>query len=77
MKKAVLQSLKKVIDPETGLDIVSMGMVDSVVVKSDIVRIKFIPTSPFCPMVGYLTDKIKEAAKSVKGVKKVEVEVGH
>ena len=75
MKAKVLKVLKKVIDPETGVDVVTMGMIKSISVSKGIAKIKFSPTTPFCPLIGYLKEKIKKAAESVKGVKKAEVEV--
>lgn len=77
MKDKINKALEKVIDPETGIDVVKMGMIKSVAVKGENAKIKFTPTSPFCPMVGYLVEQIKQAAKTVKGIKEVEVEVGY
>ena len=74
VKEKIMKALEKVIDPETGIDVVSMGLIKSVTVKSGNAKIKFKPTVPFCPLIGYLTESIKKAAK-VKGIKKVEVEV--
>ena len=75
MKEKIMKALEKAIDPETGVDVVKMGMIKEVEVKGKDVKIKFTPTTPFCPMIGYLTEQIKQAAKTVKGIKKVEVEV--
>jgi metal-sulfur cluster biosynthetic enzyme len=75
MKKKIMKALGKAIDPETGIDVVSMGMIKKVEEKDGNVKIKFTPTTPFCPMIGYLVQQIEQAAKTVKGVKKVEVEV--
>jgi len=73
-KSRVMNSLKKVIDPETGIDIVSMGLIKSIEIDAGRVRIEFSPTTPFCPLVGYITERIKEAVKT-EGAKEVEVEV--
>ncbi|MEM7825688.1 MAG: iron-sulfur cluster assembly protein [Candidatus Aenigmatarchaeota archaeon] len=73
MKEKILKALKNVIDPETGLDVVSMGMIKEIEIKGKDVKIVFTPTSPFCPMVNYLTEQIKQKAKKVKGIGKVEV----
>ena len=62
-------------DPELGISIVKMGMIKSISVKNGEVKITFTPTTPFCPMIGYLAEEIRKAVKKVKGVKKVEVEV--
>ncbi|MEM7818948.1 MAG: metal-sulfur cluster assembly factor [Candidatus Aenigmatarchaeota archaeon] len=75
MKEKVLAALRKAIDPETGIDVVSMGMIKGIEVKGKNVKIKFKPTTPFCPMISYLTEEIKQKAKKVKGIGKVEVEV--
>jgi len=75
MKQKILKALEKAIDPETGIDVVRMGMIKKVEEKNGNVKISFTPTTPFCPMIGYLVEQIKQAAKTVKGVKGVEVEV--
>jgi len=75
-KKTIMKALEKAIDPETQVDVVRMGMIKGVEIKGENVKIKFTPTTPFCPMIGYLVNEIKQAAKTVKGIKKVEVEVG-
>lgn len=75
MKEKIMKALKSAIDPETGVDVVSMGMIKEIEVKGKDVKIKFTPTTPFCPMVSYLTEEIRKKAKKVKGIGKVEVEV--
>ena len=76
MKDKIMKALEKVIDPETGINVVKMGMIKSIQINGGNAKIKFTPTTPLCPMIGYLVDQIKQAAKSVKGIKKVDVEVG-
>jgi len=75
MEKKVLEALKKAIDPETGIDVVTMKMIKGVAVKDGVAKIKFMPTTPFCPMISVLVEEIKKAAMKVKGLKDVEVEV--
>ncbi len=72
-KDEVIKELRKVIDPETGIDVVSMGLIRGVEVNGGNVKVKFRPTSPFCPLAWYLVAMIEEACKRVKGVEKVEV----
>jgi len=74
-KKFIMKALEKAIDPETRIDVVNMGMIKGVEVKGKDVKIKFTPSTPFCPMIGYLVNQIKQAVKTVKDVKKVDVEV--
>ena len=77
MKDKIMKALEKVIDPETGINVVKMGMIKSIQINGGNAKIKFTPTTPLCPMIGYLVDQINQAAESVKGIKKVDVEVGH
>lgn len=75
-KKDIEGALKKVIDPHTGINVVDMGLIKNISVSSDSATIHFVPTTPFCPMVSFLTSQIENATKTVKGVKKVKVLVG-
>lgn len=74
-KKSVEKALGQALDPETGLSMLDMGMIRGVTVKAGAVKLKLKPTSPFCPMVSYLVQEIKNKVSAVKGVKSVDVEV--
>ena len=75
-KQSVMKALKHAIDPETGIDVVTMKMIKAVAIDSaGNVKIKFQPTTPFCPMISYLVEQIEQAAKKIKCVGKIEVEV--
>lgn len=70
-----MNKLKKVIDPEVGINVVDMGFIYDVKVSGDVVEIKMSLTSPFCPMAGLIDSEIKENVKKLKGIKKVDVEL--
>ena len=75
-KQIVMKALKHAIDPETGVDVVTMKMIKAVAIDAaGNVKIKFQPTTPFCPMISYLVEQIEQAAKKIKGIGKIEVEV--
>lgn len=76
-KANVEKALKNAIDPETGISMLDMGMIEGIEVKQENIRIKMRPTSPFCPMVGYLTEEIKKKVGAVRGVKNVDVDIIH
>ena len=68
-QKAILEHLGKVIDPETGADVVRMRLIDDLVVKKDgHVCNTFQPSSPLCPIAVYLVQQIKQAVAEVPGV---------
>jgi metal-sulfur cluster biosynthetic enzyme len=69
----IKEKLKEVIDPETGINVVEMDMIEKISVDGNSARIAFRPTIPECPLVAYLSQQIKGAAETV--VKKAEVQV--
>jgi len=69
----VLNALKKVIDPELGRDIVSLGMVNDVKVCDEAVSFKFTLTTPLCPLKDKLKREAEEAVSSLPWVKSVKV----
>ena len=74
MEYKVREVVGKVLDPETGMTFAEMQMITSVKEeRPGIVKVEFIPTSPFCPIAFKLASDIKDAAKEVQGVKKALV----
>lgn len=74
LEEKVRNEVGKVLDPETGMSFAEMQMITSVKEEeSDVVKVEFIPTSPFCPIAFKLAADIRDAAKKVPGVKKVLV----
>ena len=76
MEQAVIHQLQQVIDPETGVDVVRMRLIEDLTVDgTGMVRYRFRPSSPLCPLAVTLALQIKEAVAKVKGVTGQEVEV--
>jgi len=75
----VKSEIEKIIDPETGLTFGQMQLIQSVKEQEPgIVKIDFVPTSPFCPIAFKFAMDIKATAKTVVGIKKALVYVhGH
>jgi len=69
LRLAILERLSKVIDPETGVDIVRMRLIEDLEVDGDgYVTYKFRPSSPFCPIAVPLSSDIQQAVAEVEGV---------
>jgi metal-sulfur cluster biosynthetic enzyme len=64
--------LATVIDPEIGLDIVTIGLVYGVVIDNDVAHVTHTLTTPGCPMEEYITRGIREAVSLVRGLSGVE-----
>ncbi len=56
----VLEALRLVVDPEIGLNIVELGLVQEVQVKPEEAVIKMILTTPFCPYGPALLDQVRQ-----------------
>lgn len=78
--KDIQQELSKVIDPEIGLPIVEMNLIDKLDVKDGAVDIQYHATTPYCPPIFALkiSQDMKSNVEQLKGVKSVRVTVsGH
>jgi len=76
VEQAVINQLQKVIDPETGVDVVRMRLVEDLTAdETGTVHYSFRPSSPLCPLAVTLALQIKEAVAQVEGVTEQEVEV--
>jgi len=53
----VLEILRGVIDPDVGIDVVELGLIESVEVTPGRVRVGLIMTTPACPQSSYLCDE--------------------
>jgi metal-sulfur cluster biosynthetic enzyme len=75
----VKTEVDKIIDPETGLTFGQMQLITSVKEQSSgVVKIDFVPSSPFCPIAFKFAQDIKTTAQKVQGIKKALVYVhGH
>jgi metal-sulfur cluster biosynthetic enzyme len=76
LQKAILERLARVIDPETGVDVVRMRLIEDLTVdEKGYVSYKFRPSSPLCPIAVPLSLDIQHAVAEVEGVSGQNVEV--
>jgi metal-sulfur cluster biosynthetic enzyme len=65
-------ALATVLDPELGLDIVTLGLVYGVDLDGSTARITHTLTTPGCPMERVITDGVRTAVSAVEGIDSVE-----
>jgi len=78
-ERLVREALREVVDPEIGLDVVALGLIEEVnfLDEQDQIEVKMLLTTPFCPYAPWMVQQVKEkTASSEPGAgKTIEVEV--
>jgi len=72
---AVQQVLRKVKDPEAGLNIIDLGLVYDVEIVDGKVSVKMTLTSPACPAGPQIMSDVDGAVRALDGVRDVRVEL--
>lgn len=76
LEARVLEVLRKVIDPELGINIVDLGLVYSADVVGRKAFVVMTMTTPGCPMHAFLTEQAREVlTQELKDVDAVNVEL--
>ena len=71
----VYEALEEVIDPEFGLDFVSLGLVYDVEVEAPEVFVTFTLTYPACPIGPQVSEQMREFVGDLEGVKGVHPKI--
>lgn len=74
-KEEVIENLKGVMDPETGTDVYTMGLISDLEVEDDSVSLTFTPTSPFCPMGVKLAVNIKKSLVGLDDLTEEDIDI--
>ena len=65
---------KKYVDPELGIDVWTLGLIYTIDVQDDTVKVLLTFTSPLCPYGPQMVGELKEMILN-KQVKEVEIEI--
>ena len=75
-EETIREILKKVIDPEIGVNIVDLGLVYQVQIRPEEIYIQITMTSPACPLHGVITRNMdKELRKSFPDLGEMTIEL--
>lgn len=75
LAKKIIDELKKVIDPEIGINIVDLNMVKSLEVNENKVSVTIALTVPNCPLANTIKGDVERVLMNIKGVKTVDVKL--
>lgn len=75
LSEKIRESLRKVFDPELGLNIIQLGLVRDVEIEDDTVAVTMILTTPFCPYAPALMDKTRQNVEEISKLP-TKVELG-
>jgi serine O-acetyltransferase len=71
----ILESLRQVIDPEIGMNVVDLGFIKDVRVEGDEIHVAMVLSAPFCPLAGHIVEQVRRAAETAAGGRRIEVEL--
>ena len=71
------EALRDVIDPELGVDIVSLGLVYGLELNGRVAAVLITTTTPACPLGEYITDEVRRVLIESGAVDRVEVAITH
>lgn len=72
-EQEIREALRPVMDPEIGMSVVDLGMIQEVAIEGDAVEVKMVLTAPFCPLADFIVDRVRQAAATVPGVREARV----
>ena len=64
LAKLLRKSLRQVIDPELGLDVIALGLIRDAAQNGEEINVKMILTTPFCPYAPELISEVTERAET-------------
>jgi FeS assembly SUF system protein len=76
LQERVLAALKTVRDPEIPVNLVDLGLIYELIVRSDgTIYVEMTLTTPSCPVAGALPGQVQQAIAAVEGVQDVRVKL--
>jgi metal-sulfur cluster biosynthetic enzyme len=67
-------ALSGVMDPELGLDLVSLGLIRDVEIHGDFATVRMTLTTPRCPVAGSIVKEVKAAMEAKGWITEVKLE---
>ena len=65
---AIMEALRRVVDPEIGMNVVELGLVRQLFLEEDRLHMVVIMTTPFCPYAPQLMEQMRRVGQETAGV---------
>jgi metal-sulfur cluster biosynthetic enzyme len=75
LEARIMEALRKVDDPELGINIVDLGLVYEVELQEETVHIEYTLTTMGCPIGPLIESQIKQLIEPIEGVERVDAEM--
>ncbi len=72
-KKAIVEKMREVIDPEIGMDIVTLGLIYGFKIEEGKIFIDMTLTFPGCPLASMMLSELKQKVEEVAGEGNVNI----
>ncbi|HCP17486.1 MAG: iron-sulfur cluster assembly protein [bacterium] len=72
-KKIIVEKMREVIDPEIGMDIVTLGLIYNLKIEEGKVYIDMTLTFPGCPLASMMINELKQKVEEVAGEGNVNI----
>uniref|UniRef100_A0A7C3N8M1 DUF59 domain-containing protein n=1 Tax=candidate division WOR-3 bacterium TaxID=2052148 RepID=A0A7C3N8M1_UNCW3 len=72
-KKAIVEKMREVIDPEIGMDIVTLGLIYGLKIEEGKIFIDMTLTFPGCPLASMMLSELKQKVEEVAGEGNVNI----
>lgn len=69
IEEKVRTALRQVVDPEIGMDVITLGLIRNLEVSEDRVHVIMILTTPFCPYGPQIMEQSRRTAAEASGLK--------
>lgn len=78
-RRLIFDELSKIVDPEIGVSIMELELIDKVDIEEKDVNVDFHLTSPFCPAVfGFkIAQDVRDNIYKIEGIEKVKINVSN
>ena len=72
-KEDIIKCIKTVMDPEIPVNLYDLGLIYSISVYDNNVKIEMTLTNPNCPVAGQMPKNVGKSIEHLKGLKSIEV----